>query len=182
MQVHVLVRVHMIEFEAGRGKGRELGADLGREPSPHSRHEKKSQRRAQLIAVEFAGLGYQVSEFCGRHYRNAIDQHEMEPDLQPGKALCPRHGVGGGRRRHHQAGAGQDAVAVCLFDRLVDRDITPEIIRADNQAPACGPGQLAISRWRRNWKNSTPSRSRRRIISGLRNISPSRDAIFVRRK
>jgi hypothetical protein len=42
--------------------------------------------------------------------------------------------------------------------------------------------QPAISRLRRNWKNSTPSRSRRFIISGLRIISPTSEAIFLRRK
>jgi hypothetical protein len=45
-----------------------------------------------------------------------------------------------------------------------------------------GEGQLASSRVRRNWKNSTPSRSRRRIISGLLIISASSEAILPRRK
>ena len=35
---------------------------------------------------------------------------------------------------------------------------------------------------RRNWKNSTPSRSRRFIISGLAIISATMDAIFDGRK
>ena len=40
----------------------------------------------------------------------------------------------------------------------------------------------ARCRSRRNWKNSTPSRSRRFIICGLRTISPTMDAIFGARK
>ena len=42
--------------------------------------------------------------------------------------------------------------------------------------------QAAASRWRKNLKNSTPSRNRRFIISGLRTISPTIDAIFGARK
>ena len=82
-------------------------------------------------------------------------------------------------------GGRQDAVAVRLLDRLVDRDVAPEIVGADDQPAriarervpepirghrshaAMSRSQPAISRWRRNWKNSTPSRSRRRIICGL---------------
>ncbi len=40
----------------------------------------------------------------------------------------------------------------------------------------------SLCRSRRNWKNSTPSRSRRFIICGLRTISPTMAAIFGARK
>ena len=43
-------------------------------------------------------------------------------------------------------------------------------------------GYAALCRSRRNWKNSTPSRSRRFIICGLRTISPTMEAIFGARK
>ena len=43
-------------------------------------------------------------------------------------------------------------------------------------------GYAARCRSRRNWKNSTPSRSRRFIICGLRTISPTIEAIFGARK
>ena len=64
-----------------------------------------------------------------------------------------------------------------LFDGLVDSRVEPEIVRADDQ-----PSQLAISRLRKNWKNSTPSRRRRRSICGLLTISATSAAIFLRRK
>ena len=44
------------------------------------------------------------------------------------------------------------------------------------------PPHAALCRSRRNWKNSTPSRSRRFIICGLRTISPTMEAIFGARK
>ena len=46
-------------------------------------------------------------------------------------------------------------------------------------------GEGAYAAWcrsRRKWKNSTPSRSRRFIICGLRTISPTIEAIFGARK
>jgi len=94
-----------------------------------------------------------------------------------GQPMRPRHGIIGGWSTDHQTGGGQDAVLVGLFDRLVDARIEPEIVCADDQAL-----QLAISRLRRNWKNSTPSRNRRRIICGLLIISAASEAILPRRK
>ena len=78
---------------------------------------------------------------------------------------------------HHQARGRQDSVPMRLFNGLVDARVEPEIIGANDQPP-----QLAISRLRRNWKNSTPSRRRRRSICGLLTISATSEAIFFRRK
>jgi hypothetical protein len=63
------------------------------------------------------------------------------------------------------------------LDRFIDLGRQPEVISGDDEMP-----QAATSRWRKNLKNSTPSRSRRFIISGLRTISPTIDAIFGARK
>src|SRR5262245_54488689 len=84
-----------------------------------------------------------------------------------------RHRIGGGSSDDHQARSGEDPVTMRLFDCLVDRRVEPEIVGADDQSP-----QLVISRPRRNWKNSTPSRRRRRIICGLFTISATSEAIF----
>jgi len=70
----------------------------------------------------------------------------MEADPQawqppPGALDC----VGRRRRPDHQAGAGQDAVAMRPLDGLVDGNITAEIVGADDQA-AGGQPQPAISR------------------------------------
>jgi hypothetical protein len=133
------------------------------------------------MVVEPAVAANQAVQFFRRQDRAAVDQHEMQADMQRFEAVRPVDGVRHGRRRHHQAGGRQDAVAVRSLDRFVDRDVAPEIVGSDDQPPRRQP-QLGISRWRRNWKNSTPSRNRRRIISGLLSISPSSEAIFRRRK
>ena len=64
------------------------------------------------------------------------------------------------------------------FDGLVDFAREPEIVGGDDEM-----FQSAGSRRsRRKRKNSTPSRSRRFNMSGLRTISPAMAAIFGARK
>ena len=106
-----------------------------------------------------------------------IDEHQMQADPQVRQATGTGYRVGDGGGADHQARGRQNAVPVGLLDSFVDGGVEPEIVGADDQVP-----QLAISRLRRNWKNSTPSRSRRRIISGLLIISATSDAILPRRK
>jgi hypothetical protein len=101
----------------------------------------------------------------------------MQADTQPRHTTGAGHSIDGGRGADHQASGCQNPVPVRLLYSFIDSGIEAEIVRTDNQAL-----QLAISRLRRNWKNSTPSRSRRRIICGLLIISATNDAIFPRRK
>ncbi len=63
------------------------------------------------------------------------------------------------------------------FDGLVDFAGGAEIIRRDDQ-----PLQAASRRVRKKWKNSTPSRNRRFIMSGLTIISATMEAILDGRK
>ncbi len=185
VQLHVLVRVDVVERQAGGAERRELCPDFRGKLVPNTRREEIPECRVQLIVVEMPVRAHQAAQLRGRQRRASIDQHQMQPDAQPPQAARPLDGIGRRRRRHHQAGAGKDAVAVGPFDRFVDRDIEAEIVGTEDQAlrrTLRQPPQLGISRWRRNWKNSTPSRNRRRIISGLRIISPSSEAIFRRRK
>ncbi len=135
MQVHVLVRVDMVEREPGRAKRLELGADFRGEPGPDARREEKAEGGAELISVKAAVLPHQRAEFGGRQYRLAVDQDEVQPDAQPRQTARPDHGVGGFRGGDHQARAGQDAVAARCLDRLVDGDVAPEIVGADDQPP-----------------------------------------------
>ena len=95
-----------------------------------------------------------------------------------------RHRIRRGGGANHQARRRENTLPVRLLDRVVDRWVEAEIVGADDKALCRGRRlpQPGISRCRRNWKNSTPSRSRRRIISGLRIISPNSEAIFRRRK
>ena len=114
----------------------------------------------------------------GGSSRPALDQHEVQADAQARQAAGAPDRVGGGGLRHHEARGGEDAVAVRRLDGLVDLGREPEIVGRDDEAL-----QAATSRRsRRKRKNSTPSRRRRFIISGLRTISPTMEAIFGARK
>ena len=101
----------------------------------------------------------------------------MQTDAKLGQPAGTRHRIGGSIPPDHQARGGEDPVPMRSFDRLVDCRVEPEIVGADDQLP-----QLVISRLRKNWKNSTPSRRRRRIICGLFTISPTMAAILPERK
>ena len=97
----------------------------------------------------------------------------MQTDVKLRQSARTRHRIGRSIPPDHQARGGEDPLSMRLFDRLVDCRVEPEIVGADDQLP-----QLAISRLRKNWKNSTPSRRRRRIICGLFTISATSEAIF----
>lgn len=97
----------------------------------------------------------------------------MQTNAKLGQPAGTRHRIGGSISPDHQARGGEDSVPMRLLDRFVDCLVEPEIVGADDQSP-----QLVISRPRRNWKNSTPSRRRRRSICGLFTISATSEAIF----
>ena len=69
-----------------------------------------------------------------RQDRIPLDNDEMQPDRQVRQRASPPHRIGGGGPGDHQARRGQDAVAVRLFDRLVDLEGQTEIIRRDDNA------------------------------------------------
>ncbi len=191
MQVHVLVRVGVVERQAGRGEGRELGADLGRELPADARPEEVAQAQAELVGREPARpRPTRCGDFAGRQHGRAFDDDEMQADAQARHRAGAAHRVGGGGAGDHQAGWREHAVAVGALDRLVDRLRQAEIVGGEDDAIAGPPlpvdgrsaRRQAARRSRRNWKNSTPSRRRRFIICGLRIISPRIETIFDGRK
>src|SRR5215470_15196789 len=102
----------------------------------------------------------------------------MQADAQPCQTpgACDRVVRGGAS--DHEACSGQNAVLMRRLDSLVDLAREPEIVGGDDEMLQCA----GSPRWRRKRKNSTPSRRRRFIISGLMIISPTMDAIFGARK
>ncbi len=173
----MLVRIAMIEFEARRAKCLELSRDLGGEltarlpaegyESPHGRH----------VGTQGTITVHQLTQIRGGQYRPAFHQNHVQADSQGGHA--PRAGdrIRRRRSRDHQARGRENAVAMSCFDGTVDFAGSAEIIRRDDEPPQ------AVSRLvRKKWKNSTPSRNRRLIISGLPIISATMEAILDGRK
>ena len=122
----------------------------------------------------------QVRQVGWRQDRPSFHEDEMQADPEGRQAARPSHGVGAAGRRHHQAGGGQDAVAMSDLDRFIDLRRGAEVIRGDDQL--AGQDTIMSSRVRRNWKNSTPSRKRRTNMSREVSISPTISAIFEGRK
>ena len=119
----------------------------------------------------------EIGQPFGGQRRLAVDEDQMQADAQTRKPARARDCV---RRRScgdHQACRGQDALLMRQFHGCVDLGREPEIVGRDDEVL-----QSATSRSRKNLKNSIPSRSRRFIISGLRTISPTIEAIFGARK
>ena len=65
--------------------------------------------------------------------RRALDEHDVQPNAQAGKAPCAPDGVGRGGRGDHQACGGQDATAVGALHRLIDLEGEAEIVGRDDQ-------------------------------------------------
>ena len=176
--MEMLVRVDVVEGEAGRREGLELGRDLGLELTPHARACKDVEPEPSHVGAKAPVAVDEVGDALGRQSRPPLDQHEVQADAQSSEAVGAPDRVGGYGFRHHQARGGEDAVAMRRLDRLVDLGREAEIVGRDDEAL-----QAATSRRsRRKRRNSRPSRRRRFIISGLRTISPTMAAIFGARK
>src|ERR1700722_12916337 len=102
----------------------------------------------------------------------------MQPDRKPRQASRELHSAGGSRRSDHQARCGENAVDMRALDGFIDFVGEAEVVGCDDQIFQC-----AVScRSRKKRKNSTPSRSRRFMTSGLLTISPTIEAILPGRK
>ena len=174
----MLVRIHMIERQSGRRESLELGRDLGRKLFSHARAQKDVEAEPGHVGSKAPVSGNKVGQLIRAEDRPPLDEREVQAYAQARHAASPRHRVGRCWLRDHEAGGSENAVSMRRFNRLVDLGREAEIIRRDDEAP-----QAATSRRsRRKRKNSMPSRRRRFIISGLRTISPTIDAIFGARK
>ena len=175
--MHVLVSVDVVEREAGCAKRCELRSDLGRELAANARKGEKLKAGASQVPVELPVVAEQLWDLHLGQNGAPLGQVQVQADPEFGQTMGAGYRIGRRLASHHQARGRQDPVPVRLFDSLVDQRAEAKIVGADDQSP-----QLAISRLRRNWKNSTPSRRRRRSICGLLTISATSEAIFLRRK
>jgi hypothetical protein len=129
----VMMRVDVIEREAGVLERLELGADLGGDLAARAGVAKDANAGADHISRESAIAADEVGNSLRRQHGNAIDQHEMKPDTQIGHAPGACYRVRRGLACDHQAGGGQNAAAMPCFDSLVDAGFETEIIRCDDK-------------------------------------------------
>ena len=85
--------------------------------------------------------------------------------------------------RHHQAGGGQNAVAMgALRPPSLTSTAAPKSSAVTIRLLHDAQETIMSSRFLRNWKNSTPSRRRRTSMSREVSISPTISAILEGRK
>ena len=177
MKVEVLVSVDVVESKPRCLIGPKLRFDLrpdlrlNRWPRAHLKTEPREVR------AQMPGCVNEIGQSFGRQRRPAVDEHQMQTDAQTGETArardCVRRGSGG----DHQACRREDALFMRQFHGGIDLGRKPKIVGRDDEVL-----QSATSRSRKNLKNSIPSRRRRFIISGLRTISLTIEAIFGARK
>ena len=173
----MLVGIDVVEHEPGRRIGAELGFDLRAHLRP-DRWARAYLEPEPRQVQSHAPIGVdEIGHLFGRQRRCAVDEDEMQSDAQARKTARALDRVFCRGRGHHQARCGENTFPVRQLDPVVDLGREPEVIGGDDEAL-----QSATSRSRRNRKNSSPSRSRRFIISGLRTISPTIEAILGARK
>jgi hypothetical protein len=135
MQVHVVVRVDVIELEARGTERLELGADLRLELAPHARPEEEAQAGGDQIFVERPPGIDEVGHGLGREDRATLHEHEMEPHPEARQAAGALHRVVGRRGADHQARRAEHPLAVRALDRLVDRHGETEVVAGEDDAP-----------------------------------------------
>ena len=174
----MLVRGDVVELETCRAKRLELSTNLRPHLPAHMGQEKHRGARERHIRPKPAATVHQIRNRRRRQHRLGVDQRQMQADGKRRQATRQLHSLSRRRRSDHQARCGENAFDMRALDRLIDFVGEAEVVRRDDQIFQC-----AVScRSRRKRKNSTPSRSRRFMTSGLRTISPTIEAILPGRK
>ena len=174
----MLVRVDVVELKTGGPEGLELGADLGLHLPAHTGQKKHRGAGERHIRAKAAATVGQIRDCRWRQNRRCVDERQMQPDSKPRQAARQLDSPARRWRSDHQARGGEDASDMRALNGLVNLVCEAEIVGSDDQIFQC-----AVScRSRRKRKNSTPSRRRRFMTSGLLTISPTIEAILPGRK
>ena len=172
------MRVDVVERQSGSPVGLELRGDFPAHLPLQGRVQRNFRTVKREVVAEVSVTVDETRNVGTISHRIAVDENNVKPDAQARQRSRARDRVGRRGRADHEARSAENAAPVRCLDGGVDWLAEPEIVRRDDQ-----PVQCAISRRsRRNEKNSTPSRNRRTIISGLRTISDIIDAILGARK
>lgn len=132
MNVHVRLRVCVVERQPGGGETLELRADLRFELRARARFEEEAHTGARQVRQERTASIDEVGDAPGRQNRAAVNEHDVQADGEIGKSQCACDGVNRRRRADHQTRGTQNTVAVSEFDCFVDFGCGAEIVGVDN--------------------------------------------------
>ena len=137
MEVEVMVRVDVVERQTGRLEGTKLRLDFRRQLPAHARAQEHAHARARDVAAQAPPGVDQVRYALRRQQRRAIDEYQVQADVERRQAARARHRVGCCRSRHHQACRRQDALRVRELDAFVDLHRQAEIVGRDDERLQC---------------------------------------------
>jgi hypothetical protein len=173
----MLVGVAVIKCQARRMKCLKLGSYLGGQlPARLGAAGEQASQRNHVRSKRSVFINQQ--RYCAARERwLSLHQHYMQANPQSRHPAGTHHRIITRRCRNHQARSRENSLPMSDLDGFIDLRSGTEIIGGDNQS-----SQAASRLVRRKLKNSTPSRKRRFIISGLAIIYASIEAILDGRK
>jgi hypothetical protein len=81
VDVHVILRVHVVEHESAGGEGFELRADLVFQLTAHAWAKKEVDARANEIGRELSAAVDEIRHALGREKRTTVDEYDMQPNM-----------------------------------------------------------------------------------------------------
>ena len=135
VQVHMLMRVGVVERQAVGREGAILSGHLPRQRIPRPAAEGVAQSEPQLLAWELALVVHQCGDLGRRQDGRPFDRDEMQPDAKGRHGPRTSDGVCRRISRHHQTGGRENAVAMRPFDALIHGERQAEIIGRENCTP-----------------------------------------------
>jgi len=148
VEMHVEMPVDMVEDKAGLSESGELGGDFLPQNLAEAVFEEIQQSGANRVMCERLLRADQARGLLRCECGPAADKGQMQAHTQTRVRLGEPGGLGARRFVDHEAGRGQNALAVRPDHRLVDGVGTPEIIGIHDQAsrdrarlrpsPGCG--------------------------------------------
>src|SRR5579863_2132916 len=147
MEMEVLVRIHMIELEAGSGEGAVLRTDFRCQLPAHACVQQAAEGVPYHAVAEAPVAPHQVGDLARPQHGPAIGEYQVESDLQLWKSARQGNGLRGRGRAHHEARGTQHTDARSPFHRLVYRWAQAEVIGGDDELAlaACEAHQDAFA-------------------------------------
>lgn len=170
VQVHVLVRIGMVERQAGGSERSELRAYFRGELPANLRAEEIPHPEAELIGRKLASRIDEIGNYRHRQHGGALDHHQVQPDPQGRQRARASHCIRGGGSGNHQARGIQDAVAMRALDCLIDRLRQPEIVGGEDDVFHASVDRARFSTCKRPIISSSDrqdDRSLRALVCGV---------------
>ncbi len=133
MDVHVVLRVDVIERQTRLRERFELRANLGLQLAARTGMKEIAHARRDEVAWEIAVAIDQIRNLRRRQLRASVHKNDVQPDRKRRQRTCARDGILRTGSSDHQAGRSQNPFAVRALDRIVDGRREAEIVRGYDQ-------------------------------------------------